>query len=56
MEEYLKRQKAAQAAKGTTGAAMKPTSVASAKDVSESSDKYTDEDFESVSKSKGNSS
>jgi hypothetical protein len=45
MEEYLKKQ----AEKKGTGA--KPVAKRAAKDISESSDKYTDEDFESISKS-----
>ena len=52
MEEYMKRQ---QAAKSTTQS-TKSAPAAPVKDISESSDKYTDEDFESMSKSKGNSS
>lgn len=46
----MKKQDALKKAQGVTS---KP---AATKDISESSDKYTDEDFESMSKSKGNSS
>ena len=53
MEEYMKKQQAAKIAVG----APKTISAAQAqKDLTESSDKYTDEDFESMSKSKGTSS
>ena len=52
MEEYLKKQKELK-----QGGGVKTTAapVRKAKDISESSDKYTDEDFDSVSKSQSHS-
>lgn len=53
MEEYLKKKQAESSGQTTTAA---PQPVAKkGKDVSESSDKYTDEDFDSVSKSQSHS-
>jgi len=49
MEEYLKAQAEKKGGAAKPAAASKPTRAG--KDISESSDKYTDEDFESVSKS-----
>ena len=48
MEEYLAKQKQ-QKASGVVTA--KPAIAKRSKDISESSDKYTDEDFDSISKS-----
>lgn len=53
MEEYLKKQK--EKNQGATKAKPAPAPAArktgTGKDISESSDKYTDEDFDSISKS-----
>lgn len=52
MEEYMRKQAAKKG--GTTSAPPAPAKTEPArKDFSESSDKYTDEDFESMSKSQG---
>ena len=51
MEEYLKKQAAKKAGLPTPAPAARADPPK--KDFSESSDKYTDEDFESMSKSKG---
>lgn len=48
MEEYLRKQAEK---KGTGGGASVAPVKKAAKDITESSDKYTDEEFESVSKS-----
>lgn len=47
MEEYLRKKQGG----GAMTATSKPAGTAKTKDISESSDKYTDEDFDSISKS-----
>lgn len=59
MAEYMRKQEEKKKALAASSSTVKPVPVKkeaaarTAKDISESSDKYTDEDFESISKSQG---
>lgn len=55
MEEYLKKQQEKAAGQKTSSAPPAKKPERTVKDISESSDKYTDEDFDSISKSQSHS-